>query len=71
MDAGSVGAQGLRRRAALKRTVKACGSDVRGAGVKFAGGKLLAGDGGKKAVLRGDHVISRKAIAQGRPECFR
>ena len=26
---------------------------------------LLGGDGGKKAVLRGEHVISRKAIAQG------
>ena len=29
------------------------------------------GDGGKKAGHRGEHVISRKAIAQGRPECFR
>ena len=26
---------------------------------------LPRGDGGKRAVLRGDHVISRKAIAQG------
>src|SRR5205823_15007746 len=41
----------------------------RGAGVKFLGSKLLRGDGGKKAVLREEHEVSRKAIAQGRPEC--
>jgi superfamily I DNA/RNA helicase len=29
------------------------------------------GDGGKKAGHRGEHVISRKTIAQGRPDCFR
>src|SRR5258705_8336265 len=28
-------------------------------------------DGGKRAVHRGELAISRKAIAQGRPECFR
>ena len=32
---------------------------------------LLASDGGKKAVHRGDHDISRKAIAQGRPDALR
>ena len=31
--------------------------------------KFLAGDGGKRAVLRGEHEASRKAIAQGRPGC--
>jgi hypothetical protein len=31
--------------------------------------KLLSGDGGKRAVLRGEHEASRKAIAQGRPGC--
>src|SRR5436309_16137997 len=41
----------------------------RGAGAKFLGSKLLRGDGGKRAVLRGEHEVSRKAIAQGRPEC--
>src|SRR6266545_6838421 len=41
----------------------------RGAGVKRA--IRSAGDGGKRAVLRGDHEVSRKAIAQGRPECSR
>ena len=39
----------------------------RGAGVKLA--IRSAGDGGKRAVLRGEHEVSRKAIAQGRPEC--
>ncbi len=39
------------------------------AGVKFAG--LPASDGGKKAGHRGEREISRKTIAQGRPECFR
>src|SRR3982751_7015934 len=33
------------------------------------GRKFLTGDGGKKAVLREEHEVSRKAIAQGRPEC--
>src|SRR5207237_2758020 len=28
-------------------------------------------DGGKRAVLREEHEVSRKAIAQGRPECSR
>ena len=41
----------------------------RGAGVKFLGSKLLESDGGKKAVLREEHEVSRKAIAQGKPEC--
>src|SRR6201746_1442473 len=27
--------------------------------------------GGKRAVLRGEHAISRKAIAQGRPDALR
>jgi hypothetical protein len=40
----------------------------RGAGVKPA--IRSAGDGGKRAVLREEHEVSRKAIAQGRPECF-
>src|SRR5437660_4099128 len=32
---------------------------------------LLRNDGGKRAVHRGERAISRKAIAQGRPECSR
>ena len=34
-------------------------------------GSNSAGDGGKRAVLRGDHVISRKAIAQGMSDVLR
>src|SRR6266516_4077651 len=41
----------------------------RGAGVKRA--IRSAGNGGNKAVLREEHEVSRKAIAQGRPECSR
>ena len=39
----------------------------RGAGVKRA--IRSAGDGGKRAVLREEHEVSRKSIAQGRPGC--
>ena len=35
------------------------------------GGRCPAGDGGKRAVHRGELEVSRKAIAQGRPECSR
>src|SRR5438105_2268696 len=55
-----------------------CGLSVRRSRVvltprcwRQAGGRYPAGDGGKRAVLRGEHEISRKAIAQGRPECSR
>src|ERR671910_967562 len=41
----------------------------RGAGAKLRRVYFLRGDGGKRAVLRGEHEVSRKAIAQGRPEC--
>src|SRR5215217_7747509 len=37
---------------------------------RYVGGKPPANNGGKRAVLRGEHEVSRKAIAQGRPECF-
>src|SRR5438874_4343076 len=55
-----------------------CGLSVRRSRVvltprcwRQAGGKCPAGDGGKRAVHRGERAISRKAIAQGRPECSR
>ena len=44
-------------------------SSRRGAGVKLPGVHAFGDDGGKRAVLRGEHDISRKAIAQGMPEC--
>src|SRR5437016_3023738 len=55
-----------------------CGLSVRRSRVvltprcwRQAGGRCPAGDGGKRAVHRGERAISRKAIAQGRPECSR
>src|SRR5882672_11139311 len=55
-----------------------CGSSVRRSRVvltprcwRQVGGKCPADDGGKRAVHRGELAISRKAIAQGRPECSR
>src|SRR5213595_822776 len=53
-----------------------CGLSVRRSRVvltprcwRQVGGRYPAGDGGKRAVHRGERAISRKAIAQGRPEC--
>src|SRR4029079_14910017 len=44
----------------------------RGAGVNAPGGNCFSGRyGGKTAVLRGEHEVSRKAIAQGMPDCLR
>jgi hypothetical protein len=53
------------------RTAKSCGPDAPMAGVKFLRRKLLRNDGGKQArSRRGEHEISCKTIAQGRPDCF-
>jgi hypothetical protein len=61
----------LRRTSAAEADGEVVWSWRRDAGVKFVRSKLLAGDGGKKAGHRGEHAISRKTIARGRPECFR
>src|SRR5689334_3967514 len=53
----------------MMRTAKACGPDVAVLASSCAKARALRDDGGKRAVLRGDHAISRKAIAQGMPEC--
>src|SRR5215216_2617573 len=53
------------------RTAKSCGSGAAVLALSPRGAKLLGGNGGKRAVLRGEHEVSRKAIAQGRPECSR
>ena len=68
-----------RTRGGMRWTRKACETrtpDVYGEVVWFgrrgAGAKLAirsASDGGKRAVLRGEHEVSRKATAQGRPGC--
>src|SRR5437016_13976257 len=59
------------RRTRLKRTAKSCGSGAAVLALSPREAKLLEGDGGKRAVLREEHEVSRKAIAQGRPECSR
>jgi hypothetical protein len=43
----------------------------RGAGVKLRRVHARCSDGGKRAVLRREHEVSRKATAQGRPGCSR
>src|SRR5437879_9174642 len=53
------------------RTVKSCGSGAAVLALSPGEAKLLGGDGGKRAVHRGEHEVSRKAIAQGRPGCSR
>ena len=77
----SVSGQDARRRTALKRTAKACGPDASVVGVKSRGGvarptgrtiPLFARRRRQESpILRGEHAISRKTIAQGMPECFR
>jgi hypothetical protein len=70
----AVGCGGRRwrdRRTRLTRTAKSCGSGAAVLALSPREAKLLGGDGGKKAVLREEHEVSRKAIAQGRPECSR
>jgi hypothetical protein len=64
------GRGGRDRRARRTRTVKSCGSGAAVLALSPGDATLLADDGGKRAVLRGEHEVSRKAIAQGRPECF-
>src|SRR6476620_4957383 len=64
------------RKLRLTSAADAYGKDVwsrrRGAGVNAPGGDDFPGrNGGKRAVLRGEHAISRKAIAQGRPDALR
>src|ERR1700704_2435615 len=60
-----------RRRTALTRTAKTCGPDVAVLASSCPGVHAPGADGGKRAVLRGEHVISRKAIAQGMSDCLR
>ena len=50
--------------------MKSCGSDVAVLASRWQE-RCPADNGGKRAVLRGEHEVSRKAIAQGRPECSR
>ena len=54
------------RRTRRKRTAKSCGSGAAVLALSPREAKLLGGDGGKRAVLREEHEVSRKTIAQGR-----
>jgi hypothetical protein len=57
----------------VKRTAKSCGPDAPMAGVKFAMIVRItrATMTNKLWSRRGEHGISRRTIAQGRPDCFR
>ena len=59
------------RRTRRTRTAKSCGSGAAVLALRSREAKLLRDNGGKRAVLREEHEVSRKAIAQGRPECSR
>jgi hypothetical protein len=63
------GREGRARRTRLKRTAKSCGPDAAVLALSYV--EFPRSDGGKRAVHRGELEVSRKAIAQGRPECFR
>ena len=54
----------------MARTVKSCGPGVAVLALNCSG-EIPRNDGGKKAVLRGEHEVSRKATAQGRPDVLR
>jgi hypothetical protein len=61
----AVGCDGRRwraRRTRRKRTAKSCGSGAAVLALSPRGAKLLEGDGGKRAVLRGEHEVSRKPL---------
>src|ERR1700716_922792 len=53
------------------RTAKTCGPDAAVLASSCPGVHALGANGGKRAVLRGERVISRKAIAQGMSDCLR
>ena len=59
------------RRTRRMRTAKSCGSGAAVLALRPREATLLRDNGGKRAVLREEHEVSHKAIAQGRPECSR
>jgi len=56
------------RRARMKRTAKSCGPDAAVLASSRAG-SFLSGDGGKRAVHRGEHEVSCKATAHEKYAC--
>ena len=67
LEAGCGGRGGVARRAALKRTAKACGPDAPTLALRFAG-LAPRNDGGKRARSPGRARISRNTIAWGMPD---
>ena len=65
------GREGRSRRTRATRTAKSCGPDAAVLASSCAEFQTLRGDGGKRAVHRGEHEVSRKTIAQGRPDALR
>jgi len=61
--------QSVCKTSARERTAKSCGPDAAVLASSSLRSKLLESDGGKRAVHRGEHEVSRKATAQGRPGC--
>ena len=57
------------RRRRRTRTAKSCGPDAAVLASSCARARASRSDGGKRAVHRGEHEASRKATAQGMPEC--
>src|ERR1700712_1649391 len=69
---GAVDAEVVAGRARPKRTAKTCGPDAATlASIHLGAFDFPGRNGGKRAVLRGDHVISRTAIAQGMSDVLR
>ncbi len=58
-----------RRTKRCPRTAKSCGPEA--AMLASSLREVFAGDGDNKPAHRGEHEVSRKAIAQGMSECFR
>src|SRR5882672_3465711 len=63
--------QGLRRRTQLERTAKSCGPDVAVLASMHMEATASWGATEAKEPFSGEHDISRKAIAQGRPDALR
>ena len=66
--AGCGGRGGVAGRATLTRTAKSCGPGAPTLALSFRGSNIRESDGGKRARSPGRARISRKTIAQGRPD---
>jgi len=69
VDAAASGERMQAGRMTLMRTAKSCGSDAPGLASSLR--EEAQATVATKPGHRGDHEVSRKTIAQGRPGCFR